>query len=113
MYAAPRMILGGISLLSAVMLVGFTFLEAQCGNRAPGSMPGWLPAAWFNKLVVDCKAGYPDGVAYDLVVDLLLLTALLIVAIPTLRRGIVATRQVFRGPFGKPAIARDSAEQFS
>ena len=77
-------------------------------------MPGWPPAEWFDMLAVDCRAGYPDGVASDLVGDLLLLTALLVVAIPTLRRGIVATRRVFPGPSGKPAIARaDSAEQVS
>ena len=65
-------------------------------------------------LAVDCMAGYPDDVVFELLVDLLLLTALLIVAIPTLRRGIVATWQVFPGPSGKPAVPRaDSAEQVS
>ena len=111
LYGASRMVLGGISLLSAVMLVGFDVLILRCGYFAPRSMPA---AEWFNMLSVDCRAGYPDGVAFGLVGDLLLLTALLVVAMPTLRGGIVATRQVFPGPFGKPAIARaDSAEQVS
>jgi hypothetical protein len=113
LYPAFRMVLGGISLLSAVMVVGFAVLTVQCGYLAPGSMPGWLNE-WFNRLAVDCRAGYPDGVPAELLRDLLLLTALLFVAIPTLRRGIVATPQVFPRPSGEPAIARaDSAEHVS
>ena len=115
LYAASRMLLGGISLLSAVILVGFAVLKVQCNQRTAGSMPGWLPAAWFNKVAVDCKAAYPDGVnGGALLFDLVLFTALLIVAVPMLRRGIVATRQVFARPSAKPAIARpEPAEQIS
>jgi hypothetical protein len=86
------MLVGGITLLSAATLAGFDVLTVQCDSLTPGSMPRWLPSAWFNKLAVDCMTGYPDGVVIDLTGNFLLLTVLLFVAIPTLRRGIAATQ---------------------
>jgi hypothetical protein len=93
------------------MMVGFAILRVRCSDSTSGSMPGWLPDELFNALAVDCRAGYPRGLAGEPVLDLLALTALLVVAVPTLRRGIVAIRQVFPRASGKPAIARaNSAE---
>jgi hypothetical protein len=96
LYPASRMLLGGISLLSALMLVGSDVLKVHCENAAPGSMPGWLNE-WSDMLAVDCMGGYPDGVRGDLLFDFLLLTVLLLVAMPTLRRGIVATGRLSSG----------------
>ncbi len=112
MYAS-RLLVGGISLVSAVMMVGFAALKVRCSDSTSGSMPGWLPDELFNALAVDCRAGYPHGLAGEPVFDLLALTTLLVVAIPTLRRGIVAIRQVFPGASGKPAIAPIRTRQFS
>lgn len=114
MYASSRLLVGGISLVSAVMMVGFAILRVRCSDSTSGSMPGWLPDELFNALAVDCRAGYPHGLAGEPVFDLPALTALLFVSIPTLRRGIVATRQVIPGPTVKPAITRaESANQVS
>jgi hypothetical protein len=101
---------------SALFLVaGFALLKIQCGFVAPYSMPEWLPAAWFNILVVDCRAGYPAGLGLDLSTDVVLITALLFIAIPALRRGFASPRRIhLSGQPATPAIARtDSAEQFS
>ena len=110
LYAATRMFLGGILLLSVVVLVGFDIERVHCYD-SPGSMPGWIDD-WSNMLAVDCMTGNPNGVIDDLVGDFLLLAALLMVAIPMLRRGIVTTRQVLARPSGKSRIAHaDSDEQ--
>lgn len=104
-YAAARMLFGGIVLLSAIVLVGLDVLTWQC-HRVPGPLPDWL-ANRLNVLSVDCIAGSPDAV-FEISGDLVILTALLVVAIPALRRGIVAARTAF--PSARRASAR--APQF-
>ena len=114
LYAASRLLLGGVALLAAVLLLGFSLVKVQCGYVAPGVVPGWVPAASFNMLITDCMAGYPEGLPGELFLDFALITALLFIAIPALRRGFASTRHVLSGQPAAPAIARtDSAEQFS
>jgi hypothetical protein len=87
LYAASRLLLGGIALLAAVALLGFSLVKIQCGYVAPGAVPGWVPAASFNMLTTDCLAGYREGLAGELFLDFALIAALLFIAIPALRRG--------------------------
>jgi YVTN family beta-propeller protein len=98
LYAGSRMFLGGTSLLCAVILTCFIALAVRCGIAGAASMPKWLPNAGFHTVVLDCIAGYDNAVFFYLLGDLVALTALLFVAILTLRRGIVATRQLFLVP---------------
>lgn len=108
LYPAASTLLGGILLLSGVVLVSFDVEKVRCTDFAPASMPRWLND-WSNMLAVDCMDG---AVRVELVRDFLLLTALLIVAVPMLRRGIAAIRQSLAGRSLKSPIAHaDTAEQ--
>jgi hypothetical protein len=114
LYAASRLLLGGIALSAALLLLGFCLVKVECGYVAPGVVPRWLPAASFNLLITDCMAGYPDGLAGELFLDFILIIALLLIAIPALWRGFAGIRRIHSGRPAAPAIARtDSAEQFS
>ena len=114
LYATSRLLLGGIALLAAVLLLGFTFVKVECGYVAPGVVPGWVPAAAFNLMITDCMAGYPEGLAGELFLDFVLILALLFVAMPALRRGFASIRHIHSGQPSAPAIApANSAEQFS
>jgi hypothetical protein len=65
-------------------------------------------------LTTDCLAGYPEGLAGELFLDLALIAALLFIAIPALHRGFASTRHILSGQPAAPAIApTESAEQFS
>jgi hypothetical protein len=108
LYPAASMLLGAILMLSVVVLVSFDVEKMRCDGFAAGSMPRWLND-WSNTPAVDCMDG---AVGVELVRDFSLLTALLIVAVPILRRGIAAIRQVLAGRSLKSPIAHaDTAEQ--
>jgi hypothetical protein len=112
--AVSGLLLGGFALVAAVLLLGFCLVKVECGYVAPGVVPGWVPAASFNLLITDCMAGYPEGLAGELFLDFALVTALLFIAIPALRRGFASTRNIQTRERAAPAMARtDSAEQFS
>ncbi len=113
-YAASRLLLGGVALLAAVVLVGFSIAKIQCGYIALGVVPGWVPAAWFDMLTTDCLAGYPEGLFGELLLDFALIAALLSIAIPALRRGFASARHI-RSPSRRHRPSREpaSAEQFS
>jgi hypothetical protein len=114
LYAASRLLLGGIALSATLLLLGFCLAKVECGYVAPGVVPRWIPAASFNLLTTDCMAGYPEGLAGELFLDFILIVALLLIAIPALWRGFAGLRHIHSGQPATPAIARtDSAEQFS
>lgn len=109
LHGAAKIVFAGIALAAAAALVGFSLVTLHC-DLAPGRFPEWLPSAWFDMLVVDCEAGYPDGIFSELVVNVLLISALLFVALPALRRGFTAIRHTPPRPSPPPVIARSDAD---
>jgi hypothetical protein len=114
LYTASRLLLGGITLLAALALLGFSLVKIHCGFVAPRSFPAWVSPERFNMLATDCTAGYPEGLPGELFLDFVLIAALLFIAVPALRRGLASARHIRSGQRAAPTIGRtDSAEQFS
>ena len=106
-HATSALVFGALLLCAAALFVGFSFLVLDCASSSPGRLPEWVPPAWFNMLVVDCAAGYPAGVAGELLFNILLILALLFIATGALRRGLAAARRISAGSPATPTIAPD------
>ncbi len=106
-HAATGVVFGVLLLFTAALLGAFSLLILHCGHSSPGSLPAWAPSAWFSMLVVDCMAGYPEGVAGELLFNIVLIIASLFVATGSLRRAVAATRRLFHGSPAPPTIAPD------
>jgi hypothetical protein len=104
LHGVTGLLFGGIFLVSAVLMIAFLLLMLQCAYVAPGVVPEWLPPGWFDFVAVDCREGYPEGIAEDLGFSLPFLVAVILCALSALRRGLAGVRR--RVPrAAAPAIA--------
>lgn len=107
LHGVAKVFFGGLFLLCAVALLGFSFVVVHCGSLSPGEFPAWLPAERFDLLPVACAARFAEvGVPGELLIAFGFVIVLLIVAIPTLRQGMAAIR---RRPSGNARVAQTAA----
>ena len=104
-YGIANLFFGFLLLLCAIAFVGFSLAVVQCGYLSPGRFPDWIPAERLDILPADCATGYAAAAA-DLAIYFVATVLLLIVAIPTLRRGVAAIR---RRPSDNARVAQSAA----